>query len=106
MTFGYLSYSACRADQERKWLSDVGCDGAFEMFDGEVLDTDNFTGLLPNAGRDFRSPRDRDDLGNTDWGVVGGRRVRSPEVGDDVLTVTSDLKVNAFPSTQMRPRRP
>ena len=41
MTSGYLSYSACRADQERNWLSDVRCDGAFEMFDGdEVLDAD------------------------------------------------------------------
>ena len=57
----------------------------------------NFTGILLNAGSDFRSPRDRDDLGNTDWGVVGGRRVRSPEVGADALvTTTSNLKVKCF----------
>ena len=59
-----------------------------------------FTGLLLNAWSDFRSPRDRDDLGNTDWGVEGERRLCSPELGEDALTTESGLEVSAFSSTQ------
>ena len=79
-----------------------------------------FTGLLLNAGShlqlvyclgntrdDFKSPGDKDGLGINYWGAEEGRRLISPELREDALSVKSNLEVKCFPKhSEGWPRRP
>ena len=79
------------------------------MFDGEVLDTADTVhrttakcrgvtfGSLGNTRDDFKSPGDKDGLGINYWGAEEGRRLISPELREDALSVKSNLEVKCFP---------